>query len=63
MTRKEEIKQLLASKQSYERDQKLRKYCNEFILKSKVNRRLFDWVMSKPRKKKNHVAIERRQDH
>jgi hypothetical protein len=57
MTRKEKIKQLLDDKRSFERDQELKQHQNYFILKSKVNRRLFDGL---PHKSKALPHIDRR---
>ena len=50
MTKKEKIKKLLDEKPSHARSEELKKYQNEFILKSKVNPRLFDTNIYKQRK-------------
>ena len=50
MTKKEKIRKLLDEKSSHTRSEELKKYQNEFILKSKVNPRLFDTNIYKQRK-------------
>lgn len=59
MTRKDKIKQLLSDKRTFERDQELKEHQNYFILKSKVNRRLFDGL---PARSKKLPHVDRRSE-
>lgn len=61
MTRKQRIKELLnKEKRTSEEDKKLRGYQNDFILKSKVNPRLFDCNFEKVSKNKKYLGLDRR---
>lgn len=62
MTRKQRLKELMNQKQSFERDQEIKKIQNEFISKSQVNRRLFDNVFEKVSKKKKYHGLNRREN-
>jgi S-adenosylmethionine:diacylglycerol 3-amino-3-carboxypropyl transferase len=60
MTNKE-LRKLIDSSPSYDRDKKLRAWQNKFILKSGISRRLFDVLFQRCSKRKSH-GIERRLD-
>ena len=53
-TRKQRMQQLLSEKQSFDRDKEIVDMQNRFILKTGINRRLFDGIPTRV-KKLSHV--------
>ena len=61
MKKSEKLAKLLVGKPSYDRDKAIREHTDKFILKSGINRRLFDSVFQNCGKK-HQIGKGRRQD-